>query len=125
MKLLPPTTKLGQGNIFRSVCQEFCPQGGVWADTFLGRHPTPPPGADTPRADTPPGADTPWNTPPRSSACWEIQATNGSTHPTGMPYLWINLLCKEIFCIMHFGIEICLTLHSAVNFRKNMQDNRK
>ena len=24
---LPPATKLGQGNIFRSVCQEFCPQG--------------------------------------------------------------------------------------------------
>ena len=30
--LLPPATKLGQGNIFRSVCQEFCPQqeGRVW-----------------------------------------------------------------------------------------------
>ena len=26
-KYLPPATKLGQGNIFRSVCQEFCPQG--------------------------------------------------------------------------------------------------
>ena len=26
--LLLPATKLGQGNIFRSVCQEFCPQGG-------------------------------------------------------------------------------------------------
>ena len=25
---LPPATKLGQGNIFSSVCQEFCPQGG-------------------------------------------------------------------------------------------------
>ena len=24
----PPATKLGQGNIFRSVCQEFCPCGG-------------------------------------------------------------------------------------------------
>ena len=28
---LPPATKLGQGNIFRSVIQEFCPMGG-------GRH---------------------------------------------------------------------------------------
>ena len=31
---LPAATKLGQGNIFRSVCQEFCPQGGggwVWS----------------------------------------------------------------------------------------------
>ena len=27
--LLPPATKLGQGNIFRSVCQEFCPRGGM------------------------------------------------------------------------------------------------
>ena len=26
--LLPPATKLGQGNVFTSVCQEFCPQGG-------------------------------------------------------------------------------------------------
>ena len=25
--LLPLTTKFGQGNIFRSVCQEFCPRG--------------------------------------------------------------------------------------------------
>ena len=25
---LPPATKLGQGNIFTSVCQEFCPLGG-------------------------------------------------------------------------------------------------
>ena len=25
--LLPPAKKLEQGNIFRSVCQEFCPQG--------------------------------------------------------------------------------------------------
>ena len=25
---LPPATKLGQGNIFRSVCQQFCPGGG-------------------------------------------------------------------------------------------------
>ena len=37
---LPPATKLGQGNIFRSVCQEFCPQGGgVWADPPPSRYP--------------------------------------------------------------------------------------
>ena len=31
LELLPAATKLGQGNIFRSVCQEFCPQGvGGW-----------------------------------------------------------------------------------------------
>ena len=27
--LLPPATKLGQGNIFRSVCQEFCSHPGA------------------------------------------------------------------------------------------------
>ena len=32
---------LGQGNIFRSVCQEFCPYGGL-PQCMLGYHPTPP-----------------------------------------------------------------------------------
>ena len=57
---------LGQGNIFRSVCQEFCPPGGgsTWAGTPPSRY-TPrtryppgryPPGTRcTPRAGTPPG----------------------------------------------------------------------
>ena len=31
---LPAATKLGQGNIFRSVYQEFCPQG--WSPIFQG-----------------------------------------------------------------------------------------
>ena len=32
-----PATKLEQGNIFRSVCQEFCPQrGGVSRPTLTG-----------------------------------------------------------------------------------------
>ena len=42
---LSPATKLGQGNIFRSVCQEFYPQGGghawqggrVWQGGMHGR----------------------------------------------------------------------------------------
>ena len=36
----------GKGNVFTSVCQEFCPQGWwctfPWADTPLGRQPPPP-----------------------------------------------------------------------------------
>ena len=45
-----PQTKLRKGNVFTSVCQEFCPQGEVYtpqADTPfpLGRHPSL---ADTP-----------------------------------------------------------------------------
>ena len=35
-RLLPPATKLGQGNIFRSVCQEFCPRGGACVVLFGG-----------------------------------------------------------------------------------------
>ena len=31
VELLPPATKLRQGNIFTSVCQEFCPQGACVA----------------------------------------------------------------------------------------------
>ena len=42
---LPPATKLGQGNIFRSVCQEFCSHpGAVHAGRYEqqagGTHPT-------------------------------------------------------------------------------------
>ena len=57
--LLPPATKLEQGNIFSTVCQEFCPRGGTWAP--LCRY-TPtgqvhPPGQvyPPPQAGTPPG----------------------------------------------------------------------
>ena len=36
---LPLATKLGQGNIFRSLCQEFCLQGGgcAWQGGVRGR----------------------------------------------------------------------------------------
>ena len=68
---LPAATKLGQGNIFTSVCQEFCPQGeeGVclsacwdtpdpqapWDQTPPGsRHP---PDQAPPRPGTPPAVD--------------------------------------------------------------------
>ena len=36
--LLPPATKLGQGNIFRSVCQEFCSQRGGLPHCMLDTH---------------------------------------------------------------------------------------
>ena len=68
MRYLPPATKLGQGNIFSSVCQEFCPRGGggsTWAGT--SRAGTPPEQVHPPWADTPPlGRYTPlWvGTPP-------------------------------------------------------------
>ena len=92
---------LGQGNIFSSVCQEFCSRGS--ASVHAG---TPPPEADTPSksrhpsreqtlpgagtppgAGTSPGAETPHPHPeqtrplgadtPLHSACWEIRSTSG------------------------------------------------
>ena len=43
--LLPPATKLGQGNIFRSVCQQFCSHPGAvhagrYGQQAGGTHPT-------------------------------------------------------------------------------------
>ena len=82
---LPAATKLGHGNIFRSVCQEFCPRGGgegrvsasVHAGINLPWEQTPPRKQTSPAVpleQTPPplGADTPQSrhprehTPPRS-----------------------------------------------------------
>ena len=79
--LLPPATKLGQGNIFSSVCQEFCSQGGS-APLHAGIHPLfqsrhPPLEQTLPRAD-PPVADPPGVAPPPRwlSASWEIRLTS-------------------------------------------------
>ena len=54
-----------------------------WAGTPPGQvHPL--------RRYTPLGRYTPWaGTPPMSTACWEIRATRGGTHPTGMHSCWL------------------------------------
>ena len=60
---------LGQGNIFSSVCQEFCSGGSTWAGTpqagtpLLGRYT--PPGRYPPGQVHPPGRYTPWQVHPR------------------------------------------------------------
>ena len=52
--LLPPATKLGQGNIFSRVCQEFCPQGRGYLGRYTPQAGTPPPGqVHHPLAGTP------------------------------------------------------------------------
>ena len=58
---LPPATKLGPGNIFSSVCQDFCTQGRP-APLHAG----------IPPARRPPLA----RRPPYHSACWDIWPTN-------------------------------------------------
>ena len=95
-----PQTKLRKGNVFTSVCQDFCPQGEgkvytPWADApgqtppcvdppgqtpLLGRHPPGrPPAGRHPRRQKPPSRP-PWaDTPPPQMAT----AADG-TYPTGM-----------------------------------------
>ena len=94
--LLPASAKLGQGNIFTSVCQEFCTQGGPASMHAEMQPPGPdPPGSrppwsrppreqtpPPPGADNPPGADTPQNrhppgpeTPPGADT--SIRSTSG------------------------------------------------
>ena len=89
---LPPPTKLGQDNFFRSMCQEFCPRGGgspgphpggrlrVWPGGSPG---SPPVGVSRPK---PRGVGVGVSqhamrqTPPPQQAA----TAGGSTHPTGM-----------------------------------------
>ena len=58
---------LGQGNIFRSVCQEFCSQGGFCLSTCWDT----PLGPGTPQDQALPRSRPPWH-----SACWEIRSTS-------------------------------------------------
>ena len=79
--LLPPATKLGQGNIFSSVCQEFCSRG-----EYLGRYPpgrytprylpvTPPPDRETPPGQVyPPGR----YTSRAGTAPWQVHPVKGT-----------------------------------------------
>ena len=95
-----PQTKLRKGNVFTSVCQEFCLRGGggvhhhSWADTHPHRQTphswvdtpmqTPPPGQTPPWADPPP-----WQTPPRQTPT--RQTPPGQTPPpTGRRLLQCN-----------------------------------
>ena len=61
-----PQTKLQKGNVFTSMCQEFCPWGE--ADTPRQTPPGQTPQADTPRQTPPgkhpPGRPTPWEDTP-------------------------------------------------------------
>ena len=92
--LLPPERKLGQGNVFTSICHSV--QGGSvtpWADTpspspgrhTSGRH-TPgqtPLGGHTPR-QIPPGDTLPLGRHPPAQYMLGYGKQAGGTHPTGM-----------------------------------------
>ena len=94
---------LGEGNIFRSVCQEFCPQWGggevclsaCW-DTLPGPGTSPGPG-------TPPGAGTPRDQAPRRAEhAGRYGQRAGGTHPTGMQS------CLLVVYIFRFRSHFCL-----------------
>ena len=86
--------KLRKGNVFTSVCQEFCPWGCL-PDTpleRLGRHPPPIQTRQTPpgQADTPPGRQTPhWEaeTPSRQKP---PDQTPPVRHPNGQTPQWAD-----------------------------------
>ena len=95
---------LGQGNIFSSVCQEFCSQEGGSASVHAwipppprSRHPRTrhTSGADTPlgAATHPLRADTPQSRHPLRSACWEIRSTSGryASYWNAILYIIMNL----------------------------------
>ena len=89
--LLPPAKKLGQVNIFRSVCQEFCSPGGL-PHCMLGHTPPGTRGSPSrtrgrhPLEQTPQGADTPYQeqTPPGAVHAGRYGQQAGGKHPTGM-----------------------------------------
>ena len=88
--LLPPATKLRQGNVFTPVCQSFSLRGRV--------SPTLP----NPWADTPPSRH-PLGRPPLPSACWD-------THPPGQTLPWVDTPAQCMLgytppCPVHVGIH--------------------
>ena len=78
---LPPATKLGQGNIFSSVCQEFCPRG-----ESAPLHAGIPPRADPPSGSRHPSGTSspPDQAPPGAVHAGRYGHQAGGTHPTGM-----------------------------------------
>ena len=144
--LLPAATKLGQGNIFTSVCQEFCPQGGCLPQCMLGYPPrsrpprdqAPPPGADpqeqtpppgtrpTPRSRHPPGTrPTPRDQTPSPQEAYGQRAAG--THPTGIHSCFVSVQSKTRGNVLKpcFGSNtLTVTLHlnsGALLFCDNLQ----
>ena len=131
-----PKRSFGQGNIFTSVCQEFCPRGRGYltrhpppdqAGTPLSppppgtRHPPPVPGQEPPRDQTPPQTRPPWNqTPPlQKQQTPEYGQRSAGTHPTGMHsclglhfFLWL-IVNTSMLCYV-----ICLVERTAKHILK-------
>ena len=104
---------LAQGNIFRSVCQEFCPQGGsasVHAGILPPRHPEQTPGSRHPPNQAPPRpGNPPEQTPPEQTPPWDQAPPRrygqraGGTHPTGMQSCFL-------YCFTTLSGNVIITL---------------
>ena len=105
-----------KGNIFTSVCQEFCPQGrgclplGLGGGVHLRQTPLssgrPPSQAYTPSGrHPPPSADTSRQTPAPEMAT----AVDGK-HPTGMHFCLMKSLC----CLWYFRLAWVIIVVTAV-----------
>ena len=128
---LPSAKKLRQGNIFTSVCQEFCPQGvgclfsACWDTHPPGRHP---PWQTSPRANTPslPWAGTPLGRPPGQTPPCPVHAridmatATDSKHPTGMHSCCTCFYGKIFICsaLEYTQGEHLYGIYSIVSFWK-------
>ena len=115
---------LGQGNIFSSVCQEFCSQGGsasVHAGIPSSQELAPPWEQTPPRADTPQEQTLPWSrhppeqtTLPLHSACWEIQSTSG-----WYAFYWNAILFtgrnEVVAKVMFLQVSVIHSVHRGVS----------
>ena len=92
---------LGQGNIFSSVCQEFCSQGEGSASVHAWIPPPPPPEADMPPGSRhPPEADpSEADTPPRSRHPLEADTPRKQTPPPPQCMLG-DTVNKRAVCIL-------------------------
>ena len=118
---------LGQGNIFSSVCQEFCPQVGVCLSAYWDTtHPPPgppnplqqtpprsrhPAGADIPQRRHPPDQESPGPGTPCAVHAGRYGQQAGGMHPTGMQSCSLLILAfhiaqRQIFTQIPVGLRV-------------------
>ena len=106
--------QLRKGNVFTSVCQEFC-LGGVYPSMHWGRHPqgqTPTPWADTTRGRHPLGKIPPPN------ACWDThlpaQCILGYTPLPRRPLQRTVRILLECILVFITVLVICLSCKTCL-----------
>ena len=103
-----PQTKLGQGNTFRSMCQEFCPRGGVSRPTPRGGRLRVWPGG---LPGSPPVGGSPGPNPGGWGGC--IPACNeADTPPSRQLLLWaVHILLESI--LVTLVTPVCDSAHGG------------